>query len=560
MAAITATRRRAAAAAGAVLVLAALAGVALAEDPYLFFEWKVTYGTRDMMGVAQKVILINGEFPGPKINCTSNNNIVVNVFNELDQPFLFTWNGMQHRKNSWMDGMVGTQCPIMPGTNFTYRWQAKDQIGSFFYFPSIGMQRAAGGYGAITIMSRALIPVPFDTPADDFTVLIGDWYTKDHAVMAKQLDAGKSVGRPAGVVINGKGGKEAAAAPMFTVEAGKSYRFRVCNTGIKSSLNFRIQGHDMKLVEMDGSHLVQDMYDSIDAHAGHCFSVIVDADQKPGDYYVVASTRFIHDSKSVSAVLRYAGSSSPPAPEVPEPPAGWAWSINQWRSLRWNLTASAARPNPQGSYHYGQINITRTVKLLVSRGHIDGKLRYGFNGVSHVDGDTPFKLAEYFNVADGVFKYNQMTDQPPAVDAPIRVVPNVLTLEYRGFIEIVFENPEKSMDSVHLDGYAFFAVGMGPGKWTPEQRKTYNLLDAVSRHAIQVYPRSWTAIMLTFDNAGMWNIRSNIWERHYLGEQLYASVTSPERSLRDEYNMPDFSLRCGKVVGLPMPPGYKPGR
>jgi L-ascorbate oxidase len=97
---------------------------------------------------------------------------------------------------------------------------------------------------------------------------------------------------------------------------------------------------------------------------------------------------------------------------------------------------------------------------------------------------------------------------------------------------------------------------MGPGLWTVESRKTYNLLDTVSRHTIQVYPRSWTAVMLTFDNAGMWNLRSNLWERYYLGEQLYVSCTSPARSLRDEYNMPDNALRCGKVVGMPLPPPY----
>uniref|UniRef100_A0A0D9WHW9 L-ascorbate oxidase n=1 Tax=Leersia perrieri TaxID=77586 RepID=A0A0D9WHW9_9ORYZ len=529
---MTATTTRIAAAAGVLLVAVALtsSGVVNGEDPYVFFEWHVTYGTKTLIdGAPQKVILINGEFPGPRINCSSNNNIVVNVFNELDQPLLFTWNGMQHRKNSWMDGLAGTNCPIAPGTNFTYKWQPKDQIGSFFYFPSLGMQRAAGGYGPISVVSRLLIPVPFDPPADDLEVLIGDWYTKDHEAMAKLLDTGKSFGRPAGVLINGKSGKDASDPPMFTVEPGKTYRFRVCNVGIKTSLNFRIQGHDMKLVEMEGSHTVQDMYDSLDVHVGHCFSVLVDADQKPGDYYMVASTRFIHDAKSVSAVIRYAGSNTPPSPNVPEPPAGWAWSINQWRSFRWNLTASAARPNPQGSYHYGQINITRTIKLLVSRGHIDGKLRYGFNGVSHVDADTPLKLAEYFNVTDGVFRYNQMGDVPPAVNGPLHLVPNVITTEFRTFIE-----------------------------WTPEARTTYNLLDAVSRHSIQVYPRSWTAIMLTFDNAGMWNVRSNIWERHYLGEQLYVSVVSPARSLRDEYNMPENALRCGKVVGLPLPPSYLP--
>jgi len=101
---------------------------------------------------------------------------------------------------------------------------------------------------------------------------------------------------------------------------------------------------------------------------------------------------------------------------------------------------------------------------------------------------------------------------------------------------------------------------MGPGQWSPEVRQMYNLLDVVSRHTIQVYPRSWTAIMLTFNNVGMWSVRSNIWERCYLGGQFYISVISPERSLRDEYNMPDNALRCGKVVGLPLPPSYAPAR
>lgn len=61
------------------------------EDPYLFFTWNVTYGTISPTGVPQQGILINGQFPGPNINSTSNNNVVVNVFNNLDEPFLLTW-------------------------------------------------------------------------------------------------------------------------------------------------------------------------------------------------------------------------------------------------------------------------------------------------------------------------------------------------------------------------------------------------------------------------------------------------------------------------------------
>lgn len=61
------------------------------EDPYIFLEWNVSYGTRSPLGTLQQIILINDEFPGPNINSTTNNNIHVNVFNNIDEPILFTW-------------------------------------------------------------------------------------------------------------------------------------------------------------------------------------------------------------------------------------------------------------------------------------------------------------------------------------------------------------------------------------------------------------------------------------------------------------------------------------
>lgn len=67
--------------------------VVRAGDPYLFFTWNVSYGIRSPLGVPQKVILINDEFPGPNLNTTTNNNVVINVFNNIDESFLFTWYG-----------------------------------------------------------------------------------------------------------------------------------------------------------------------------------------------------------------------------------------------------------------------------------------------------------------------------------------------------------------------------------------------------------------------------------------------------------------------------------
>lgn len=36
-------------------------------------------------------ILINGQFPGPQIESVTNDNLIINVFNSLDEPFLISW-------------------------------------------------------------------------------------------------------------------------------------------------------------------------------------------------------------------------------------------------------------------------------------------------------------------------------------------------------------------------------------------------------------------------------------------------------------------------------------
>jgi len=90
--------------------------------------------------------------------------------------------GIQQRRNSWQDGVAGTNCPIPPGQSWTYHFKLKDQLGSYFYYPSLLFQKAAGGFGSIRVNPRSIIPSPFAPPADDFVVLIGDWYKTNHKV------------------------------------------------------------------------------------------------------------------------------------------------------------------------------------------------------------------------------------------------------------------------------------------------------------------------------------------------------------------------------------------
>ncbi|KAF2295152.1 hypothetical protein GH714_031733 [Hevea brasiliensis] len=457
-------------------LLALFSGILVkAEDAYRYYTWTITHGTISPLGVPQKGILINGQFPGPTVDCVTNDNIIVNVINKLDEPFLITWNGIKQRKTTWQDGVQGTNCPIPPNSNWTYKFQTKDQIGTFNYFPSIGIQRVAGGFGGFNVQSRSVIAIPYLIPAEEFTLLIGDWYKADDKVLQQELDQGFPLPLPDALLINGL-----SQGATFTGEKGKTYKFRVSNVGIATAINFRIQGHTMTLVEVEGAHTIQEVYDSLDVHVGQSVTVL-------------------------------------------------------------NLTANAARPNPQGSFHYGTIQVVRTVILANTAANISGKLRYAVNSISYVDPATPLKLADWFNIP-GVFTLNSIKDAP--TNAPAAFGTSVIGTTLHDFVEIVFQNTETTIQSWHLDGYSFYAVRLGV--WTPDKRKKfYNLNDAVSRHTVQVYPKSWSAVLVSLDNKGMWNLRSAIWSRRYLGQQLYVRVWNNEHSIFTENDIPPNALFCG---------------
>lgn len=531
------------------------------EDPYAFYDWRVSYISASPLGTKQQVIAVNGQFPGPILNVTTNWNVVINVRNDLDEPLLLTWAGVQQRKNSWQDGVSGTNCAIPAGWNWTYDFQVKDQIGSFFYFPSLHFQRAAGGYGGITINNREIIPIPFGTPDGDITLLISDWYIKSHKDLRKDLEEGHDLGAPDGVLFNGLGPYryDANLVPeninflTVNVEPGKTYRVRVSNVGISTSLNFRIQNHNLILVETEGSYTVQQKYTDMDIHVGQSYSFLVTMDQDASsDYYIVASPRFVNSSSGGRAVgvavLHYVNSQGPVAGPLPDLPIDLdpSYSMNQAKSIRWNLTASAARPNPQGSFRYGQITVT-DVYVLESRPAelIDGKWHTTLNGLSYVTPSTPLKLAQVYNVP-GVYKLD-FPSRP--MNRSSRLDTSLLNATYRGFVEIILQNSGATVQTFHLDGYAFFVVGMDYGMWTENSRSIYNKDDAVARCTTQVYPGAWTAIMVSLDNSGIWNLRAENLNSWYLGQEVYLSVLNSEKD-NSEVPLPDNAIYCGLLSSL----------
>ncbi|KAI3517199.1 hypothetical protein L1887_16411 [Cichorium endivia] len=499
---------------------------------------------------AQPVITINGMFPGPLINATTNDIVRVNVFNNLDEPMLFTWNGIQQRLNSWQDGVSGTNCAIKPGTNWTYAFVAKDQIGTFTYFPSINYQKLAGGFGPLRVNNRIVINVPFPKPEAEFDLLIGDWSFSDYKVVRSGLGVSSDV--PDILLMNGKspyGYSESKPHESFTVTKGKTYRFRVSNVGTTLSFNFRIGKHKMVVVETEGSYTNQTTLDSLDVHVGQSYSVLVTADQDESDYYIVATPKLFNttdDSPLVAkGVLHYTNSGSTVGGSLPAGPDPWdiAFSVNQARSIRWNMTTGAARPNPQGTFNVSNVTLSETIILHGSVANINGVYRYVVNNVSNLNPVTPLKLADYYVNGTGVYRLGDFPVDSVKESATYGV--SVIGATHKGWHEIVFQNDLTVMDSWHLDGYGFYVVGFGDGVWTAGSRSTYNLYDPVVRSTVQVYPGGWTAVYAFLDNPGMWNLRSQHLKHWYLGQELYVRVHDDDPNPAKENPPPENLLLCG---------------
>lgn len=119
------------------------------------------------------------------------------------------------------------------------------------------------------------------------------------------------------------------------------YRLRISNVGTELSFNFRIQSHEMILVETEGSYTNQIVLDSLDVHVGQSYSVLFTANQQDSDYYIVATPTQINTTNSPDlcgvGVLHYMNSNSQASGPLPPGPnqLDRNFSISQAKSIRY---------------------------------------------------------------------------------------------------------------------------------------------------------------------------------------------------------------------------------
>ena len=97
---------------------------------------------------------------------------------------------------------------------------------------------------------------------------------------------------------------------MVNVEYGKRYRFRLVGMSCDANFLFSINGHNLTVIEADGRLTEPLLVDSLQIFPGQRYSVVLNADQPVGNYWIRALpsiTNASFEGGINSAVLRYQG-------------------------------------------------------------------------------------------------------------------------------------------------------------------------------------------------------------------------------------------------------------
>jgi hypothetical protein len=165
-------------------------------------HWKITSEIRYPDGVRKNVYLVDGQFPGPVIECRSMDRLFIHVTNELvGEDVSIHWHGLNMKGANAMDGVSGvTQCPIQPGKTFTYEFTIDaGTSGTFWYHAYLDRQKADGLYGGLIVHNAEAVHTDLRTYGyqKEALFLIGDWY---HRSGQELLDWYSSMGFERGEV------------------------------------------------------------------------------------------------------------------------------------------------------------------------------------------------------------------------------------------------------------------------------------------------------------------------------------------------------------------------
>ena len=231
---------------------------------------------------------INNERMGPTIIVNYETIVVVDVFNLNPDAVSIHWHGMHQHRAQFMDGVGNiTQVAIKYSKTFRYVFSATP-TGTHWYHSHMGDQRDKGLLGALIVLEKER-PVEFPKVRDlpkEHTIAIQDSLTEVENPKEIECEPDGSVAPGSNLeikswVINGKELSNKIAnpdcdrlEPLFHVEPGEQYRFRIIGAMKAAVLRMSIDKHELDVISSDGYLTKLYSTDLLIIHVGERYDVI----------------------------------------------------------------------------------------------------------------------------------------------------------------------------------------------------------------------------------------------------------------------------------------------
>lgn len=275
-------------------------------------------------GIERPVLLVNGQFPGPTIEANWGDTVKVHVTNRMqNNGTAIHFHGVRQPYNNQMDGVPSlTQCPVAPGSSYTYVWKAA-QYGTSWYHSHFSLQAWEGVFGAIVIHG----PATAEYDEDLCPLILSDWshQTVDE-IYQGQLDVVKAT-KMEGGLLNGKNvwtqkdGRVIGERFEMNFVPGKRYRIRLINTAVHTFFRFAIDQHNFTVIANDFVPIVPFETNAVPIDMGQRYDIIVTADQIPDNYWMRAVPQeacvFNTAGDNIKGIVHYHGAESNTDPTSP---------------------------------------------------------------------------------------------------------------------------------------------------------------------------------------------------------------------------------------------------
>ena len=522
------------------------------------FNWTIMDITANPDGVFRRMLTIDGQFPGPMIECNEGDTVVVNVENQSVDSTTLHFHGIFQNGTNWMDGAPGvTQCPISPKRSFQYRFTITGQSGTYFYHGHTAAQASDGLFGPLVVHSKdekSLQRIPYTS---DRVVMLQDYYHEaSSGLLFDNLSPGKEGSPvPDGALINGLNQRpcsgpsrklcDNSTTTLSTMDLSQNanHRLRFINVGVLAYFHVSIDAHKLAITEADGTDLIPLNDTKLIIGPAQRYSAVITTDQQDeGDSFWVRARMMMHcmgeSSESAPAVsevrgiIRYKSRAQNSANY--HHPTSVDWNQDPLQNCTdHNSTFIPSLHNPPPEVATKSYYLTSNIEIG------DWRLERGVFNTSSFHPDL--QVPTLHHTIAGLHNPDNQTFFTDGVNSRSFNITNNLVIQHSSpeTINLIIRNFDENPHPMHLHGHKFWILGAGHGPFPgykslglkPEGKGLLtngsDVLDNLLRRDVATLEGfGWLALRFVADNPGVWAFHCHMaWHSEKgLGMQFLSGV------------------------------------